>query len=178
MGRRPSGRLPAQPLTYLWEYHREIARRLVAGDRQCDIARDLGLTESRLSIIVNSPEHQRLVHELSTEADHGATDIAGRLRSLSSNAVDVLELVIKRETAPLMVALQVKVAEMILDRAGHGPTKNINQGGRVEHTVAAEGVLGSALEALRRRASGGASEDIRLSASSFIEGDVVDRGPS
>lgn len=148
--RRPSGRVPSQPITHLWERHKEIARRLVAGERQKDIAADLGMSQSRISIITNSPEMQKVVDSLSEKANGEATDIAARLKSLSEDAVNVLESVVKKNTTPFNAGLQVKVAEAILDRAGYA--RAFKSEGEVAHRVSAEGVLGEALKVLRERA--------------------------
>lgn len=151
--RRPSGKIPKQPITHLWERHREIARRLVAGERQKDIAQDLGMTQSRISIVANSPEMQQAVGELSAKADEEAVDISARLQALSSDAVNVLEHVIKKNTSPFNESLQVKVAEAILDRAGYA--RAVKTEGSVNHKISAEGILGEALRTLRERAQGG-----------------------
>ena len=46
MGRPRSGKLPQNPLQHLSERHREMARRLVLGERQCDIARSFGISQA------------------------------------------------------------------------------------------------------------------------------------
>jgi len=74
--RRPSGRVPKQPITHLWDRHREIARRLACGERQKDIALDLGMTQSRMSIISNSPVLRERVDQLQEKADEEAKDVA------------------------------------------------------------------------------------------------------
>ena len=66
---------PAQPLTHLWERHKEIARRLVAGDRQKDIADDMKMTYSRMSIICNSPAFKTQIQRLSMGADNNALQV-------------------------------------------------------------------------------------------------------
>ena len=56
----------AQSIQKVTPRHAEIMRRLTYGETQRDIARDLGMNEGRLSIIVNSPlfqlELRRLQH--------------------------------------------------------------------------------------------------------------------
>ena len=121
MGRVP-GKEISQPLTHLWERHKEIMRRLVAGDRQVDIARDLQMTQSRMSIICNSPAFKTQLERLSIGADNNALDVQDRVTALSSDAMSVLEDVLQNgEGVPKR--LQVEVAKDIMDRAGHGAVK-------------------------------------------------------
>ena len=121
MGRVP-GKEIAQPLTHLWERHKEIMRRLVAGDRQVDIARDMEMTQSRMSIICNSPAFKTQLERLSLGADNNALDVQDRVTALSSDAMSVLEDVLQNgENLPKK--LQVEVAKDIMDRAGHGAVK-------------------------------------------------------
>lgn len=149
--RRPSGRVPKQPITHLWDRHKEIARRLVMGQRQKDIADDLGMTQSRISIVANSPVVQEKVEELAESRDESAKDVAGRLKALSENAVDILDEVLSKNTTPFNANLQVKVAQDVLDRAGY--PKSIRSEGDINHKVSAEGVLGDALKVLREKHS-------------------------
>ena len=121
MGRVP-GKEISQPLTHLWERHKEIMRRLVAGDRQVDISRDMQMTQSRMSIICNSPAFKTQLERLSMGADNNALDVQDRVTALSSDAMSVLEDVLQNgEGVPKK--LQVDVARDIMDRAGHGAVK-------------------------------------------------------
>ena len=121
MGRVP-GKEISQPLTHLWERHKEIMRRLVAGDRQVDIARDMQMTQSRMSIICNSPAFKTQLERLSLGADNNALDVQDRVTALSIDAMSVLEDVLQNgEGVPKK--LQVDVARDIMDRAGHGAVK-------------------------------------------------------
>ena len=120
--RVPGEQGPSQPLTFLWERHKEIARRLVAGDRQKDIADDMKITYSRMSIICNSPAFKSQLERLSIGADNGALDVQDRVTALSSDAMAVLEDVLQNGEH-LPKKLQVDVARDIMDRAGHGAVK-------------------------------------------------------
>lgn len=120
--RVPGEQGPSQPLTFLWERHKEIARRLVAGDRQKDIADAMKITYSRMSIICNSPAFKSQLERLSIGADNGALDVQDRVTALSSDAMAVLEDVLQNGDH-LPKKLQVDVARDIMDRAGHGAVK-------------------------------------------------------
>jgi hypothetical protein len=148
--RRPSGRVPKQPITFLWDRQKEFNRRLACGERQKDIAEDMGYSSSRASIIANSPASLEFREKITDEADKNAADIAGRLKVLSADAVNILESVLKKTTNPFNASLQVKVAEAVLDRAGYA--RAIKTEGEISHKVSAEGVLGEALKTLHERA--------------------------
>jgi len=125
--RRPSGKIPAQPLTHMWERHHEIKRRLVLGERQCDIARDMGMTDVRMSVIANSPLMRGSVEELRARADDKVVEIQERLMLLRKDAVEAMAEIVQKRVEPGNAALRIKVAESILDRTGHGKaaeTKN------------------------------------------------------
>lgn len=146
--RVPTGKIPAQPLTFMWERHFEILRRLVAGDRQCDIAHSLGMTDARLSIIVNSPLFQARLLELRSRANSNATDIQKRITSLSVDSMTLLENAIRAkrgtpEYEDMKPIERAKLAQDNLDRAGHGA---------IQKSVALTGVITSDdLEELKRR---------------------------
>ena len=59
--------------------HLEIMRRLVLGQRQVDIAQDMGITQSRLSIIVNSPLFQLNMRELQNRRNENIIKIQDEL---------------------------------------------------------------------------------------------------
>jgi hypothetical protein len=110
----------AQPLTQMWDRHKEIARRLLAGDRAVDIATDLGMTQSRLSIIRNSPIFIQHMQSLQVKCDNTAVEVRDRIARCSPKAMDVLEDILDDKHGKYDPALQVKVAHDMLDRDGFG----------------------------------------------------------
>lgn len=113
----------AQPLTYMWERHKEIARRLIAGDRQKDIADDLNMTYSRMSIICNSPAFVSHLNRMSVGADNNALDVQDRIEVLSIDAMALLEDALQDNTMAIDPKTRIGVARDILDRAGHSAVK-------------------------------------------------------
>lgn len=65
----PSKSVVKRGLKHLQPIHKTIAWMLATGSRQCDIARQLGFNQSRLSLIVNSPIFQDEVRRLEKERD-------------------------------------------------------------------------------------------------------------
>jgi hypothetical protein len=98
------GRIPTQAITgelapsvqkyqlsYIRPYHREIARRLVLGQKQSEIAKDMNIDEGRLSIIVNSPSMQAEVARLEAQRDNGVHDVTVQLQELQPVMLEVME---------------------------------------------------------------------------------------
>jgi len=113
----------AQPIGYLWPRHHEIIRRVVAGERPTDIAKAMGLTDSRLSIILRSPLTKERVQYLTDQADGVTMDIKRRLQWLSQQSMDILEEALTKPTEAaggLTLLQKVRVAQDQLDRDGHG----------------------------------------------------------
>lgn len=131
MGRHPTGRVPIQPLRIIGERHKEIMRRLIVGETQHRIAKDLGMSESRLSIICNSPLFKRELSKLESEVkvkfvDHTA-NVAARLDELQPEAIKVLELIVTKNkdenNFPIPLRLKKDTALDILELAGSGKKK-------------------------------------------------------
>jgi hypothetical protein len=91
MARPRTGIIPANPLQQVTERHREMMRREVCGERPADIARDMGVSTGRLSVIQNSPAYQEELDTLRREADKEAANIAARIRKLGPLALTILE---------------------------------------------------------------------------------------
>ena len=124
--RRPSGKVPDQPLTHMWARHREMARRLASGETQKQVAQDMGISQSRISIISNSPLFQRQQEDIENARDADAQKIRAELEALRPAAVNALKGVLEEEDDMMNRALKVKVAESILDRTGVGAKRDEN----------------------------------------------------
>lgn len=114
--------------------HREIARRLVVGQKPSEVRASLGLSSSRFSIITNSPLFKVEVKKLEMQRDQGVVDVTKTFKELSPIAIEQIERIMyvtKDEH------LKVKCAESILDRAGYGKvTKtDVNISGTVTHST-------------------------------------------
>ncbi len=91
MARPRTGIIPANPLQQVTERHREMMRREVCGERPADIARDMGVSTGRLSVIRNSPAYQAELDALRRDAAKEAANIAARLRRRGPLALTILE---------------------------------------------------------------------------------------
>lgn len=146
--RVPSGKIPYQPLTFLWERHNEIARRLVAGERPKDICQAMTISSSRLSIIMASPAFQERLRQLSVRADDEAADIQGRISKLAIDGMTVLEEAIRgvngRPVEGISPKVRTDLARDVLDRAGYSA---VQKSASVSATLTAEDI-----EVMKKRA--------------------------
>jgi hypothetical protein len=79
-GVTPSKSVMERGLKHLRPIHKTIAWMLATGSRQCDIAKELGFNQSRLSLIVNSPLFKEELEKAERERDevfmnHGLKEI-------------------------------------------------------------------------------------------------------
>lgn len=121
MGRRPSGKEPTAAITEVTSRHREMMRRIIAGAEYKEISIAMGISGSRLSVIVNSSlfkaelakmEETIAQYLIEHEADL-KLDFARDARGAYTVQKDIMEDV----TMPPSV--RVDVANQILERAGH-----------------------------------------------------------
>ena len=121
MGRNATGERK-YTLQTMWDIHHEIKRRLLLGQKQVDIAEQLGVTEPMVSYTKNSPIVQRELSYMQAARDTNCVDIAKQIKEYEPQAVKLLGDVMNNPNHP--VHLRVKVAMDILDRGGHAaPTR-------------------------------------------------------
>ena len=122
MGRLSTGQRKNQ-IQELWDYHREINRRLVSGQNQKDIARDMGITEAKVSYTKNSAVAQRDIGIMRGARDAISLDISVQIREVAPEALEVLTDIMNGDDNPK--SLRAKVAIDLLDRAGYAPPKKV-----------------------------------------------------
>lgn len=105
----------------IWDRHQEIMRLAITGMKQCDIARELGVTEVMVSYTLNSPVVQRQMNVMRAARDLDAVDVAKRIQEIAPKALRKLEALI--DTANDNISS--RVAMDILDRAGHAAVKTL-----------------------------------------------------
>ena len=104
--------------------YREIARRLLAGERQCDIAMDMGMSESRLSIIVNAPLFRKTMNALQDKVDRAYFDVVGEMRKEAKGAATTILDIMK---SPLSTNPErLSAAKEVLRLGGYGPKAGVN----------------------------------------------------
>ena len=95
MARPPTGKIPPQAIMHLRSRHREMMYRLVAGETQAAISVTMDITQTRLSIIVNSPlfkkELSKLEKKIYDNVVETRGDISARIKELQPKALTVIE---------------------------------------------------------------------------------------
>jgi hypothetical protein len=124
--RHPVRTVPKQPILHLWERQKEIARRLIAGHRQIDIARDYSMTPGRMSIICNSPIFKKYLSSLCVRREERAVDINTTIREGAVLGAQLLVDIVSG-TKDAHISLQAKAAMDLLDREGHGKVSTVRQ---------------------------------------------------
>lgn len=111
-------------ITEMSARHHEIARRLLLGQSNVDIARDLGITPTSVSIVRNSPVVIEQLSFLSAKRDVKAMRISEQIAESLPMCVKYLKETI--EDAEISDNLKSRNAFGLLAAGGHGATKNVN----------------------------------------------------
>lgn len=123
------------PLTKLRNSHHMLARLLGEGKSCAECSLLTGYVPSRISILQNDPAFKDLVEYYRTQVDAQYIDVHARLASLGLSTID--ELAERLENDPDQFANKdlMALAELTLDRAGHGPTAKTQVNGAITITV-------------------------------------------
>ena len=119
MARIPRGKHKHVNLTVLWEHHKEIARRLLLGERQFEICKSLSVSPSWLSIMTTSPAFIKYLDSLRARTEIGLKDVRSEITAGAKDSVTVLRNLLKSSNENI----QAKVAMDFLDRDGYAPAK-------------------------------------------------------
>ena len=110
------------------EEYAEAIRLKALGYRTRDIARTLNMSYHTVQQALSCPFGRRMLADLQDARNGSVMDINERLQEMAGDAVDFMEKIMDDEV-DTTVSLKLKVAESILDRAGHGRmTKNLTLG--------------------------------------------------
>lgn len=152
MGRLPRGNRKYQ-IQELWEVHHEINRRLIMGQKAVEIAAALNITPAVVSYTRNSAIGLQELRIMRGARDKSAIDVTKRIRSITPDAIDVLEeLMNDGEDTPK--SLRVRIAQDILSRGGH-PTVSKVTGGFMHGVFTSEDVEKLKERALKRGSASG-----------------------
>lgn len=129
--------------------HQEIMRRATLGQRNQKIAKDLGLSASRVSTIVNSPLVAAKIDELQELRTNHVAEAKALIAESLDEAVDLLKTVLGRDEqsdVPVPISLRMKAATELLDRGGV-PKAVRTEGQTINLTLTGEDI-----EAIKQRA--------------------------
>ena len=137
----------------IWERHQEIARLILLGMKNKEIAERLGVTPAMVSYTRNSPVIREKLGIMAGARDASAIDLSREIKMKAPKALKILEQVLDGEEGTLgelaSPSLRVKVASEWLDRAGYPAQKNVQNMHLHAHFTSEE------IEELKRRAKAG-----------------------
>ena len=113
----------------MWDTHHEIARRLVLGQRNVDIAREVGVTPTTVANVKNSPVVQDKLSIMRAARDAGTINLAREIADLAPVALErvkeALETgkVMGQELNPGQI---LREANNLLDREIGKPTQRVD----------------------------------------------------
>jgi len=93
-------------------------RRILSGEKQCDIAADIGMREQSLSRIVNDPIFQVEMKKVETSVVVKMGDVREKIDDLADDAVEFLKDTLRSKKAP--TSLRTRIAFFVLESAGYG----------------------------------------------------------
>ena len=109
-------------VSHMWEIHHEIARRLVLGQKNVEIAEALNVTPVMVSNVRNSPIVQERITILKGARDADTIDLAREIKEVAPEALGLLKDIIRGENdgANAPIGLRARTSENMLARVGHG----------------------------------------------------------
>jgi len=133
--------------------HRRMVRGILLGQKNKDIAKQLGVTPQSVSIVKNSLVAMEKMDELNDKADAKAIDVATQIQQVQAPALELLTKVVKGDedvTAEngVPINLRVKTALSLMASGGHGPVRRIDA--KIDGNVNV--YTRQDLDAMRRRA--------------------------
>ena len=151
--RAPPGNRRTFEVSHIWELHHEIVRRLLLGQKNCDIARALNVSEATVSYTRNSQVVKDKLAIMRGARDAETVDLAKRIRDGAPKALKLLEDAIdgavkdiEGNVVQVSVTARLKEANSWVDRAGYGAVKTF----RGVHLVAH--FTGEEIEKIKERA--------------------------
>jgi hypothetical protein len=101
------------------ERHREIARLKALGYTNTAIAETMSMSVAGVQNVLSVDAVRDQVATLQEGRDEATKDITERIQGMCGDAVEYMERIVKNDIE-VSHSLKFKVAESILDRAGHG----------------------------------------------------------
>lgn len=132
-------------IQHMWERHHQMARLLLLGYGNQEVAELLGCSPQNVSDVRNSPIFLEKLEALRERADEAAISIGARLEKGAHRSLALLEQIRDGE-ATNDIKLRAQVAQDLLDRAGHGKIQKVEGRHAIAHLDA------EALERIKRLA--------------------------
>lgn len=114
--------IEAQPLKRLGERHHALARALAAGTAPGEAAVIVGLTGSRVSILLSDPTFQELVEFYREKVDAAFVNMQETLAGLAHDAASELRMRLEDTPEDITVNQLIELTKLGADRTGYGPS--------------------------------------------------------
>jgi hypothetical protein len=163
MGRHSTGKTPKQPLREIKLRHEEIMRRLICGESNTRICRALGFSQSRLSVIINSPLFKKELAKLEVKVNGKFVESAGdaekKIEGLKPKAIEILENILTGKEPDVAPRLKRDVAKDILELSGMGKKGRDDEGMSDFARLVADGLKVAEARKMQKSISAGASSE-------------------
>lgn len=126
----------------LQPYHRRIIQLMVAGHKQSEIAKRVGVTEVTISRIKDNPLFIAEYEKLATEADFAAVDVMDRVRAVVPRALDIVEEFLAKSSEDVDEVKHFDRAVEILKMSHHELRGKTSTGGLHIHADKAQVNIG------------------------------------
>ena len=126
----------------LQPYHRRIIQLMVAGVKQSEISRRVGVTEVTISRIKDNPLFIAEYEKLATEADFAAVDVMDRVRAVVPRALDIVEEFLAKSSEDVDEVKHFDRAVEILKMSHHELRGKTSTGGLHIHADKAQVNIG------------------------------------
>lgn len=121
--RKPDG--PQMQLKELRDHHQAVKRLVFLGMSNVEIAEIVGLSPEMVSTIRNSAIFRTAVQEMHENADEHVMEVSRRISANAHRAVDILQGILNGDIDNVSPNLQARIAQDMLNRAGHSPITKI-----------------------------------------------------
>lgn len=148
--RRKDGPRKGWQIAEMWDQHHEIARRLVLGESNIDIAKALGVSKEMVSNVKNSPVVQDKLALLRAARDCECVDLAKEISELAPIALKRMREALETGTVlgkEVNAAGILKEANALLDREMGKAVQRVDTRGVNMHLTMDD------IEAIKQRAS-------------------------
>jgi hypothetical protein len=160
MGRHSTGKTPKQPLREIKLRHEEIMRRLICGESNTRICRALNFSQSRLSVIINSPLFKKELAKLEVKVNGKFVESAGdaekKIEGLKPKAIEILENILTGKEPDVAPRLKRDVAKDILELSGMGKKGRDDEGMSDFARLVADGLKVAEARKMQKSISAGA----------------------
>lgn len=144
--KRSNGKRRVFQVNEMTEMHHEIARRILLGQKNVDIANELNCHAQTVSNVRNSPVVQNKLKTMNDKRDDGAVNFIEEINKRVGKALEILDEALYDETTEIPLSMRLKEANSLLDR------KEKIEGYGQRHMHAHAYLTGDDIENLKKRA--------------------------